>query len=94
MVDPASSNPVVGVRIEQVGDQHDIYMLRADGVLEVTRGATIAGGLRFPGDVLVHLLANGVPIEEAEHCIEEMEPGFDARAEDAPMEVKSGTKIF
>lgn len=81
MIYPAAGNPVVAVRIERVGDQYSVYMRRSDGELSVVHGANVTGGLRYPGDVLVHLLANGVPMEDAAHCVEKLEPGFDASAE-------------
>ena len=80
MVHP-TGNPVIAVRIERVGDQYSVYLRRSEGELSVAHGANVTGGLRDPGDVLVHLLANGVPMEEAARCVEELEPGFDASAE-------------
>jgi hypothetical protein len=44
----------------------------------VKHGADVPGGLRYPGDVLLHLLA---AMEKAAHHVEELEPGFDAQAE-------------
>jgi hypothetical protein len=76
-----AGNPVIAVRIERVGDQYSVYLRRSDGELSVTHGTNVTGGLRYPGDVLVHLLANGVPMDDAAHCVEELEPGFDASAE-------------
>ncbi|WP_139338147.1 hypothetical protein [Micromonospora avicenniae] len=81
MVHPSADNPVVAVRVERVGDQYSVHLRRSDGKLSVTHGAQVTGGLRYPGDVLVHLLANGVPMEDAAHCVEELEPGFDASVE-------------
>jgi hypothetical protein len=69
------------VRIERVGDQYGVYLRRSDGELLVAHGANVPGGLRYPGDVLLHLLANGMPMEHAAHHVEELEPGFDAAAE-------------
>jgi hypothetical protein len=80
MVYPAGS-PVVAVRVERDGEHYLIHMQRADGEMTVAHGATVTGGLRHPGDVLIHLLAHGVSTEEAVRCVEELEPGFDARAE-------------
>jgi hypothetical protein len=77
---PAES-PVVAVHIEQVGEHYEIHMRRANGEMTRVHGAAVVGGLRRPGDVLVHLLAHGVPMEDATHCVEELEPGFDAQAE-------------
>jgi hypothetical protein len=77
---PANS-PVVAVRAEKVGEQYRIEMRRADGEVTTVHGASVIGGLRYPGDLLVHFLAHGVSMEDAAHCIEELEPGFDAKAE-------------
>ena len=74
-------SPVVAVRVEHIGDHYQIDMRRADGTVTVVHGPTLTGGLRHPGEVLVHLLAHGVPMEDAAHCVEEVEPGFDAKAE-------------
>lgn len=72
---------MVAVRVERDGEQYVIRMQRSDGQMTVVYGATVTGGLRHPGDVLIHLLSSGVPMEDAAHCVEELEPGFDARAE-------------
>ncbi|MEU4713299.1 hypothetical protein AB0F73_06515 [Micromonospora purpureochromogenes] len=80
MVYPAG-NQVIAVRVERLGDQYSVCLRRSDGELSVAHGANVTGGLRYPGDVLLHLLANGVPMEGAAHCVEELEPGFDASAE-------------
>jgi hypothetical protein len=78
VVYPAAGNPVVAVHVERSGDHYNLHVRRSDGELSVVHGATVTGGLRHPGDVLVHLLAHGVPMEDAAHCIEELEPDFDA----------------
>ncbi|MEU2611135.1 hypothetical protein ABZ570_06025 [Micromonospora sp. NPDC007271] len=81
MVYPGSDLPTVGVRIERVGDQYRVSLRRSDGELTVTHGDDVPGGLRYPGDVLLHLLADGMPMEQAARHVEELEPGFDAHAE-------------
>lgn len=73
--------PIIDVRIERVGDQYSVYLRRSDGESTVRHGADEPGGLRYPGDMLVYLLANGLPIQRAAHHVEELEPGFDAQAE-------------
>jgi hypothetical protein len=77
---PAES-PVHAVRVERAGDHFRILLRRADGRIDVIQPASVAGGLRTPGDVLVELLAHGVPEDDAAHCVREVEPGFDAQAE-------------
>lgn len=77
---PAES-PVYAVRVERAGDHFRILLRRADGRLDVIQPAAVASGLRTPGDVLVELLAHGVPEDDAAHCVSEVEPGFDAQAE-------------
>ncbi|GAB2960132.1 hypothetical protein GCM10027280_56190 [Micromonospora polyrhachis] len=81
MVYPGSDTPIVGVHIEQVGDQYSLYLRRSDGELTVTHGADVPGGLCYPGDVLLHLLASGMSMEQAAYHVDELEPGFDAQAE-------------
>ncbi|MFF0149960.1 hypothetical protein [Micromonospora sp. NPDC005203] len=81
MTHPGADIPIVDVRIERVGDQYSVYLRRPDGELTVKHGADVPGGLRHPGDVLLHLLANGMPIEQAAHHVEELAQGFDAQAE-------------
>lgn len=78
---PESDIPIVDVRIERVGDQYSVYLYRSDGELTVRHGADEPGGLRYPGDVLVYLLANGLPMERAAHHVKVLEPDFDAQAE-------------
>ncbi|MBG0564301.1 hypothetical protein [Actinoplanes aureus] len=80
MTYPADS-PVNAVRVERAGDHFRILLRRADGRMDVIQPASVRSGLRTPGDVLVELLAHGVPEEDAAHCVSEVEPGFDARAE-------------
>ncbi|MEV6349631.1 hypothetical protein [Actinoplanes sp. NPDC051851] len=80
MTYPADS-PVTAVHIVRDGEHYRIDLRRADGSMSVVRGGAVPGGLRKPGDVLVHLLAEGVPVEEAEHCVGEIAPGFNATAE-------------
>ncbi|WP_328468050.1 hypothetical protein OHA21_50705 [Actinoplanes sp. NBC_00393] len=77
---PAES-PVHAVRVERAGDHFRIQLRRADGRIDVIQPASVAGSLRTPGDVLVELLAQGVPEDDAEHCVSEVEPGFNAKAE-------------
>jgi hypothetical protein len=77
---PAES-PVVAVRIDMIGEHYQIDMCRADSEMSVVHGATISGGLRHPGEVFIHLLAHGVPMDDAARCVEEVEPGFDAALE-------------
>ena len=77
---PAES-PVHAVRVERAGDHFRILLRRADGRIDAINPASVVGGLRTPGDVLVELLAHGVPEDDAAHCVSEVEPGFDARAE-------------
>ncbi|SIM48781.1 hypothetical protein [Micromonospora cremea] len=80
MTYPADS-PVVAVRVERAGEQYQIDMRRADGEMTVVHGATVTGGLRHPGEVLIHLLAHGVPMDDAAHCVEKLEPNLDPWAE-------------
>jgi hypothetical protein len=81
VVNPAAGSHVIAVDIELVGDQYSVYLLRSDGELSMAHGANVTGGLRQPGDVLLHLLAQGVPMEHAAHYVGELAPGFDAWAE-------------
>jgi hypothetical protein len=76
-----SGSPIVAVRVEPDGAHFRIYMQREDGTLTVVNGAAVVGGLRYLGDVLIHLLAHGVPLVDAAHCLQELEPEFDAQAE-------------
>ncbi|MEV6306345.1 hypothetical protein AB0M02_43525 [Actinoplanes sp. NPDC051861] len=77
----AQSAEVTAVRVERAGDHHRIQLMRADGQFDVIQPAAVASGLRTTGDVLVELLAQGVPVDDAEHCVREVDPAFDARAE-------------
>ncbi|MFC7535495.1 hypothetical protein [Actinoplanes sp. GCM10030250] len=76
----AAETPVTAVRVERAGDQHRIHLLRADGRFEMINAAAVAGGLRTSGDVLAELLSQGVPLDDAAHCVSEIDPGFDAQA--------------
>lgn len=89
MTHPAQ-NPVYAVRVERAGDHFRILLRRADGQIDVIQPASVAGGLRTPGDVLVELLAHGVPEDDAAHCVREVEPAFDARAE---LERRSSARV-
>lgn len=80
MTYPADS-PVHAVRVERAGDHFRILLRRADGRMDVIHPASVPSGLRTPGDVLIELLGHGVPEDDAAHCVSEVEPGFDARAE-------------
>ncbi|GAA2579025.1 hypothetical protein GCM10010435_64780 [Winogradskya consettensis] len=72
---------VVDVHIEHAGGQYSLYLHWSDGELTVTRGSDVVGGLRHPGDVLLHLLARKVPMQDVVRYLEKVEPAFDAYAE-------------
>lgn len=80
MAYPAES-PVIAVHIKRTGEHYEIHLRRDNGEMSRVHGANVTGGLRRPGDVLTQLLAQGVPMDDATHCVQELEPGFDARTD-------------
>ncbi|MDI6101784.1 hypothetical protein QLQ12_24485 [Actinoplanes sp. NEAU-A12] len=69
MGDPAEG-PVTAVRVEWTGARYRIHLVSGSGDMSV-----VDGGAR-PADVVVALTARGVPVEDAEHCVREVVPGF------------------
>ncbi|MEV0898262.1 hypothetical protein [Actinoplanes sp. NPDC049802] len=71
MGDPAEG-PVTAVRVEWTGARFRLHLVRGAG------GMSVVDGGAKPGDAMSALLGLGVPAEEAEHCVREVEPGYRA----------------
>ena len=67
-----ADGPVTAVRVEWTGARYKLHLVSGGGDMSV-----VDGGAR-PADVMTALTARGVPPEEAEHCVREVEPGFRA----------------
>jgi hypothetical protein len=72
MVDPAEG-PVTAARVEWTGARYRIHLVRGGG-----GGISVVDGGARPAEAMAALTARGVPAEDAEHCVREVEPRFRA----------------
>ncbi|GIE74936.1 hypothetical protein Aph02nite_08860 [Actinoplanes philippinensis] len=73
----AAEGPVTAARVEWTGARYRIHLVRGSG-----GGISVVDGGARPAEAMAALTARGVPAEDAEHCVREVEPGF--RASGAP----------
>lgn len=72
MSDPADG-PVTAARVEWTGARYRVHLVRGSG-----GGISVVDGGARPDEAMAALTARGVPPEDAEHCVREVEPGFRA----------------
>ena len=70
----------MAVRVEREGRVYRVFLLRSSGEVQAAH-RSVTGPFYHPGEVLLELLKHGLSVTEAEHCIQEVDPGFDAPAE-------------